>query len=130
MDVMSKARPRKWIYGAAVVGLSAVVGISAMLVIGPGNSEPDIAFEPGEPVVRRLTADQYSTIIADVFGPTIELGGRFEPELRVDGLLEIGASQVSISPFGMQQYDAMARNIARQVLDEERRNLFLSCQPE
>jgi hypothetical protein len=78
---------------------------------------------------RRLTSDQYRIIIEDVFGPTIRLGGRFEPELRVDGLFEVGASLVSVSPAGMEQYDAMARTIASQVVDDEHRNLLVSCSP-
>ena len=35
---------------------------------------------PGPSVTRRLTADQYRNIIADVFGADIDLGGRLEPD--------------------------------------------------
>ncbi|MHB1204067.1 MAG: DUF1592 domain-containing protein [Rhodospirillaceae bacterium] len=79
-------------------------------------------------VTRRLTADEYRTIIADVFGPTVELGGRFEPELRVQGLLAVGSSHVSVTSAGMEQYDAMARAIASQVVDEKHRDL-IPCKP-
>jgi hypothetical protein len=79
-------------------------------------------------VTRRLTADEYRTIIADVFGPTVELGGRFEPELRVKGLLAVGTSHVSVTSAGMEQYDAMARAIANQVVDEKHRDL-IPCKP-
>ena len=79
-------------------------------------------------VTRRLTADQYRTIITDVFGPTVELGGRFEPELRVKGLLAVGTSHVSVTSAGMEQYDAMARTIATQVVDPNHRDL-IPCKP-
>lgn len=115
----------------------AIIGVLSLFVTGIGGfmflsdqTGQAVEFVPGEPVVRRLTQDQYRQVIADVFGPTIELGGRFEPEIRVDGLLQIGASQVSISPFGMQQFDTMARNIASQVLAPDRRGMFLPCGPQ
>ncbi|MHB1207180.1 MAG: DUF1592 domain-containing protein, partial [Rhodospirillaceae bacterium] len=80
-------------------------------------------------VVRRLTAAQYATIIGDVFGPTIKIGGRFEPDLRADGLLEVGASRVSVSSTGFDLYDSMARSIAAQVVSEENRDIMFSCKP-
>ena len=86
-------------------------------------------FTPANVVTRRLTADQYQHIITDVFGPTIELGGRFEPELRVGGLLAVGSGNVSVTEAGMEQYDAMGRHIAEQVVDEKRRAMMLPCKP-
>ena len=96
--------------------LASVEGVEA------GQSSPS--------ATRRLTSQQYKTTIGDVFGPTIRLGGRFEPELRVDGLFEVGAGLVSVSPSGMEQYDAMARTIASQVVDEDHRNLLVPCVPQ
>src|SRR2546423_6214724 len=92
----------------------------AIALLG-GTGLGAVAAQPAEiqegGVARRLTADQYRTIVTDVFGPTIELGGRFEPELRVKGLLAVGTSHVSVTESGMEQYDAMARAIASQVVD-------------
>jgi Protein of unknown function (DUF1592)/Protein of unknown function (DUF1588)/Protein of unknown function (DUF1585)/Protein of unknown function (DUF1595)/Protein of unknown function (DUF1587) len=65
---------------------------------------------------RRITELQYRHAIADIFGPKIKAEGRFEPELRKDGLLAIGASEVSISDSGFAQYFTIARSIADQVL--------------
>src|SRR5690606_28354875 len=56
--------------------------------------------------------------------------GRFEPDMRVNGLLAVGTSQVSVSAAGMEQYDSMARAIAAQVLGERHRKLMLPCEPE
>ncbi len=66
--------------------------------------------------VRRLSQEQYRNVIADVFGPTIKVGGRFEPDIRRDGLLAIGASEVSVTASGLEQYDQIARSIAMQVV--------------
>ncbi len=118
----------------ALTGVLGMLGVAGAL-IAPGTNS-DQAVLAAEPVsessmtTRRLTSEQYKTVIADVFGPTISLGGRFEPELRVDGLFEVGAGLVSVSPSGMEQYDAMARTIASQVVDEAHRDLLIPCKPQ
>ena len=73
----------------------------------------DAAYVPRQMVMRRLSAEQYQNVIHDVFGPTIELGGRFEPDLRVGGLLAVGAGDISITAAGIEQYDLMARRKVR-----------------
>lgn len=83
----------------------------------------------GPVVMRRITEGQYGRIITHVFGSTIELGGRFEPDVRAGGLLEVGAGRVSVTPSGFEQYDLMARNIASQVLGERNRPILMPCQP-
>src|SRR6185436_2887378 len=64
--------------------------------------------------IRRLSQEQYRNIIADVFGPTVKVGGRFEPDIRRDGLLAVGASQVSVTASGLEDYDQIARSVANQ----------------
>ena len=81
---------------------------------------------PSQLVMRRLTGEQYKNIIIDVFGPTVDFGGRFEPDMRTDGLLAIGASHVGVTAAGMEQYDAMSRTIAAQVVDAKHRDMMLS----
>ncbi len=104
--------------GAAIAALSLGVALAA-----DAPAEVDTST-----VARRLTADEYRTIITDVFGPTVELGGRFEPELRVKGLLAVGTTHVSVTSAGMEQYDSMARSIASQVVDPKHRDL-IPCRP-
>ncbi len=79
--------------------------------------------------VRRLSADQYRNIIHDVFGASIELGGKLAPDLRLEGLSAIGAARVSITAQDMEQYDAMARSIAAQVVNEKNRRQMVGCAP-
>lgn len=115
-------------------GVSAVLVVAlllALVTIGGCSSESEsVEITPGEPVTRRISPTQYRNIISDIFGSDIRLGGRFEPELRVEGLLAAGSSEVSVSPAGMEQYDGMARNIAQQVLSEQNRALFIPCTPQ
>lgn len=89
----------------------------------------EIAYTPAQVREHRLSSTQYRNTIADVFGPDIELGGRFEPGVRIDGLLEAGLADVSVTAAGMEQYDAMARKIASQVVDERHRGMLIPCQP-
>lgn len=78
---------------------------------------------------RRITESQYKNTIADIFGSHLEITGRFEPEQRLELLLALGSSQLSISAAGFNQYFVMARNIAGHVVDEKNRANYLSCQP-
>jgi len=83
----------------------------------------------GQVAMRRLTQEQYKQIVNDIFGPTVTLGGRFEPDMRDAGLLAVGAAQVSVTAAGLEQYDLMARSIASQVVDPQHRALLIPCKP-
>jgi hypothetical protein len=108
----------------------AAVGALALATItlaGCGPSEPKTA---GAPVnAQRLSAAQYRQVVSDIFGADIKLGGRFEPGMRKNGLLAVGGSAVAMSPSGFEQYDAMARAIAAQVVDAKRRDALIPCKP-
>jgi Protein of unknown function (DUF1588)/Protein of unknown function (DUF1592)/Protein of unknown function (DUF1595)/Protein of unknown function (DUF1587) len=81
--------------------------------------------------MRRLTEAQYRNSIADIFGPDIKVAGRFEPIVRpAHELIASGASSSTISPSGLEQFDAMARNIAAQVFDDAHRSAFMPCEPQ
>ena len=79
--------------------------------------------------MRRLTAEQYHHAIADVFGPGIEIAGRFEPDNRRDGLIAIGSAFVAVTPSGFEQYEGIASYIAKQVVSEAHRDRLVPCQP-
>lgn len=82
------------------------------------------------PVLRRLSPDQYRHIIDDVFGTGIAVGNRFEPDVRVGGLLELGLAQTTITASGFERYDSAARVIAAQVLSERERDVLVPCKPQ
>jgi hypothetical protein len=83
----------------------------------------------GPAVMRRLTAAQYRQTIEDVFGTSIKLGGRFEPDHREANLIAVGASQASVTASGFEQYEKMGRAIAAQVVDAQHRPQFVPCKP-
>jgi Protein of unknown function (DUF1592)/Protein of unknown function (DUF1588)/Protein of unknown function (DUF1585)/Protein of unknown function (DUF1595)/Protein of unknown function (DUF1587) len=106
---------------------AALAALCVLSLSGCGPSEPKTA---GAPVsAQRLSAAQYRQVISDVFAPDIKLGGRFEPGVRKNGLLAVGASAVAMSPSGFEQYDNMARSIAGQVVDAKHRDALIPCKP-
>ena len=95
MSGLPRRRFRKWMFALLFIGVGTALA-------GVALKSRQAEIPPGPSVTRLLTADQYRNIIADVFGNDIDLGGRLEPDLRVDGLLAVGATQVSIAPAGME----------------------------
>lgn len=114
----SAAKVRAHLAGFALLALS---------LAGCGDSGPDSAGAP--PTFRRLTQEQYGTVIADIFGADIKVQGRFDPDVREEGLLAIGTGRVSVTPASLEQYDSLAYSIAAQVVDENHRDLLIGCRP-
>jgi hypothetical protein len=112
---------------AVCAALAALALLSGALLSGCGRDEPRT--DGGPPQIRRLTEAQYRQIIADLFGPDIKIAGRFDPLARTAGLLEVGAAKAAITPSGFEHYDAMARAVAEQVVDEAHREILVPCLP-
>src|SRR6185312_1898214 len=55
--------------------------------------------------------------------------GRFEPELRDQGMLAIGARTQNVTDSGLQAYDEIARSVAMQVVDGRHRASLVGCTP-
>ncbi len=104
-----------------------MIALAAVALQGCEQAPPKA--EGGAPTVRRLTESQYRNIIADVFGKTIIVAGRFDPIDRADGLLSVGAGYSSIPPAAFERYDGLARNIAAQVVAPANRDYVLACTP-
>lgn len=94
---------------------------------GPVPDPPSV--DAGPIAMRRLTESQYRATVADLFGEDVVVAGRFEPDNRVAGLLAVGSSNVSVTPSGFEQYDAIARGVAAQALDQQHRAALVPCQP-
>ena len=109
--------------GVFCVALLSTLALAAcMLHQAPLQHEVGGAATPADHTdgMYRLTEGQYRNTIADIFGPDIIAGGRFEPtSRRPHGLLAPGDYQIAVSPSGMEQFAAMARTIASQVVDEK-----------
>ena len=109
-------------------GYAKVLAALAMLSIAAVDVAAAAAADPA-PVARRLSQAQYRQIVTDIFGPTIELGGRFEPDIREDGLLAVGAGRVSVTAFGLEEFEKMGRSLAEQAVSETQRDALLPCKP-
>lgn len=117
--------------GLAAIVVVAVAGALAAAGFAYINLKPAASAAAAAPLqMRRLTESQYRNTIADVFSPEIRVVGRFEPDLRVEGLAAVGSSQVSISASGYEQYYALAGRIAGQLLDEARWRSIMPCDAE
>ncbi len=108
----------------AIVGVFTLFGFTSL---SQARGEPPQV--SGAAVVRRLQPAQYQNVIADVFGSDVIATGNFEPPIRRDGLLALGAASASITATGLKQYDAMAQSIARQVVDPQHRAALVPCSP-
>ena len=95
----------------------------------PGPVPDPPVVNAGPTAMRRLTESQYRATVADVLGDDVTVAGRFEPDNRVSGLLAVGSSDVSVTPSGFEQYDAIARGVAAQALDPSHRAALVPCQP-
>ena len=120
--------------GAALpLALAACAASDAPKTAEARDAAPALSAEvPGSRIVamRRLTEAQYRNVIADVFGPDVVVAGRFEPIVRpIHEMIASGAADASISPAGLDQFDAIARNIAAQVFGDQRRTQFVACKP-
>jgi hypothetical protein len=104
--------------------------LSALLVALGGCSGGEPPTEGGQPQFRRLTAAQYRNTIGDVFGRSIVIAGRFDPLERIDGLLAVGAGLATITPAGLERYEALGRSIALQVVNDRNRSILVPCSPE
>jgi hypothetical protein len=107
--------------------LIALLSLALAALVGCGKAPPET--QGGEPLLRLLSESQYRSIIADVFGEQITVGGAFDPLVRTNGLLTVGASRAHVTPAGLEQFDRMARSIAAQVVSEENRDILVSCKP-
>jgi len=95
----------------------------------PGPVPDPPVVRAGPIAMRRLTELQYRATVADVLGDDVVVAGRFEPDNRASGLLAVGASSVSVTPSGFEQYDAIARGVAAQALDPAHRTALVPCTP-
>jgi hypothetical protein len=117
--------------GIAILAVAAVGVVVVPHFAGQKTAETDgiAATAGGPPVLRRLTQAQYQHVIADVFGDDVTIGGRFEPDIRDGGLIEVGAGKVSVPASGLEQYGKMARSVSAQVFDKAHRDSMVDCKP-
>jgi len=82
-----------------------------------------------QPNSMRISPSQYKQSLSYIFGSSIKVAGRFDPETRDQGLLAIGARRANISDTAFERYDDLARGIAAQVTDTNHRLTLVPCRP-
>ena len=70
----------------------------------------------GHVSLRRLTRAQYKNAIKALFGPDIDVPKVLEPDVPKAGLRNVGASQVSYSPRGVESIEAASFAISDQIV--------------
>jgi hypothetical protein len=113
---------------AAASGLTLTGAFVGLQSYAADASESAAPTEP--PISVRLSPSQYSQTVIDIFGSSINIAGRFEPETRADGLLAVGATKANVTDAGLERYDDLARGIAQQVVDPRRRAALIPCKPK
>jgi hypothetical protein len=127
MSAMSK---RSWLRTVMGLLIALVVVAAIVTVWSMARTTPEPMTTGGPTTFRRLNEQQYLRSIEDIFGAGIEVPGRFEPPLRAEGLLAIGDSKVIVTSSGLEQYELRAREIAAQVLAEDKRKAAMPCAPQ
>lgn len=125
---MRKSRDSRRTVIALTSCLSLAAAVAGYQTFAADNPPTAVADEPATSV--RLSPSQYRQSIVDVFGPSINVLGRFEPETRVDGLMAVGAVKANVTDVGLERYEELARGIAEQVVDTRRRGMLMPCQPQ
>ncbi|WP_084419915.1 DUF1592 domain-containing protein [Henriciella litoralis] len=121
---MSVARIGLFAAGAVLLGAGAY--FAAPHSLGGGTSA-GADYQAPPPQMRRITEAQYRNSIADVFSPEISVVGRFEPDVRIEGLAAVGSTSASISSSGYEHYYAIAGRVADQVVSDAHWDEFMPC---
>lgn len=98
---------------------------------GPGGTTAQ-AFAPATARLRKLTRLQYRNALRDLLaGPVTLSDDSLEPDSEKNGFNSIGASDATISPRGVEQYETAALAATKQAIrdDATRRTKIIGCAP-
>lgn len=112
-----------WLATATLLGLAGcfadVVPGADAGAPGPRDASPTPpnppAFEPAQATLHRLTRAQYHETIRVLLGDAVTPAEDLEVDTPLHGFSTVGASELSIGPRALEQYEAAARDAARQV---------------
>ena len=105
--------------------LSATLLAAVAVVAGCNAPEPKSA--GGSPEMRRLTDQQYHNIMVDVFGAGVDIGAKFDPLQRTEGLSTLSTATARVTPDGFERFYTTARIVSGNVVDEEHRATLVPC---
>src|SRR5262245_33427020 len=92
---------RRALVQVGVMGLAVGSGCLGTL----GDVEPSSA-TPGPVAMRRLTRAEYKTTVKDLLGEDLQVPTDLEVDTPLHGYTSVGASELTISPRGAEQYEA------------------------
>src|ERR1700722_9948123 len=92
-----------WRLSTLIAGVLPVIGAVGLPSAVAAPAGPGASTEMATSLL--LSASQYKRTIADIFGDSIKIDGRFEPEQRDQGMLAIGARTENVSDSGVESYD-------------------------
>jgi hypothetical protein len=91
----------------------------------------ELGFEASHSRLRRLTRAQYASTVRAVLGASIVVPppSSLEPDNPDDGLIAAGTTVTTISPRGVEQYEAAAYDLAEQAMEPGLRERLVPCAP-
>lgn len=113
----------------ASAGLFSLVGCEGKIDAPPPAVRVLPPLRPAPAQLRRLTQEQFEGHIHDLFGDDVVVPSSLEPDVRIDGLEQVGAHLATVSPRGVDQYQTAAQEVARQAITPERRGRWMACEP-
>jgi hypothetical protein len=128
---MSKSRSSLLLSSVSrtVASVYRLIKVCVCFAVLSACEDPEPVISGGEPSLRRLTEEQYRNVISDLFGDHIVIAGRFDPILRQDGLIAIGAGNATISASSFDKHEKLARAISDQIVSNDNRSLYIPCEP-
>jgi hypothetical protein len=115
--------------GAGSAGTTAggSSGGSTTTVAGSGGGGA-VPFSPPAGSFKRLTASELKNSLTALLGPVSV--GDLEPDTSVKGFAKVGGSTVSVSPSGVEKYQAVIEAATAEVFaDATRRSALVGCTP-
>ena len=110
--------------------LLLVCAYLSSLVTGQNLEVDDIENDEQISFVR-LTPSQYRNSVHDIFGESVRVSGNGTVGgVREFGLMAMGDRKLTLSATEIESYEAVALDIASQVLSSGRRSTLLSCLPD
>lgn len=98
----------------------------------PRPGEPyAFPFDAASSRLRRITRAQYAATVRAVLGADVIVPrpADLEPDSPDDGLIAAGTTVTTISPRGVEQYEAAAYDLAEQAMAPGRREVLVPCAP-
>jgi hypothetical protein len=116
-------------------GTSGLPGTGSTTVLGTGGTGgtggAPVVFAPSAGAYRRLTATAFRNSLRDLLQGPVTIGDLEPDSWSIGGLASVSAATVSISPSGVEQYQAaIDAATAAAFADSTRRGKLLGCTPK